>query len=589
MKASPHQITFVLLLAAMAAAQPQPQAKARIEGSVVSSKGDPIPRVTLRLTGQATGVPGAAVAPVTLNTTSDDAGKFVFENIEPGRGFIINATRPGFVNTRYGARSSNSPGALLTLDRGADLKGLTITMIEQGVISGKITDQAGDPVPSAFVALMRRGYQRGVRQLVPANTFQTNDQGEYRMASLAPGRYYLVASDRSALQAAATASSAALGNVTTFYPTAADVQAALPIDVAPGTEQRGIDIRLNRARMFKIRGKLEGVPGDAANVAVQVGTRAVMMGTDVIGQLSSGRAAAVRAPDYTFEVPNLVAGTYLIVPRLQAIVNGTSSTRTGVPVEIVVNNADVNDLVVPFTLGAPVTGKVTAEGDLDLKALTAATQSPELLRAAAEAGVILNLPTQRASVSLVPIGGIQAAGGSAQVSETGTFTMPGVAPGRYQVNFGLPPGVYVKSARFGGEEVRQTGIDLTSGRGGELTILLSNKAADLTGAVRDDKQASLAGLMVTLWTKEAEASSTNGIRTTYTDQAGGFEFRSLPPGEYFAAAWEEVDTGLVQSRDFLAQFLTEAGPVTLGEAGRGVVEAKLIPIDKIRAAEEKLP
>jgi hypothetical protein len=45
---------------------------------------------------------------------------------------------------------------------------------------------------------------------------------------------------------------------------------------------------------------------------------------------------------------------------------------------------------------------------------------------------------------------------------------------------------------------------------------------------------------------------------------------------------------MVLSRDFLGQFEADAAPLTLGESGRGVVEAKVIPAAKIKAAEEKL-
>src|SRR6185503_8400988 len=120
-----------------------PPKKARIEGSVVSLTGEPVPRAQLRLTGLSAAVDATPAAQVNVSTTSDDAGKFAFENIEPGRNYQLTAQRPGYVNTRYGARSPTAPGSPLTLDAGAELKSLVITMTPQGVISGKITDQSG--------------------------------------------------------------------------------------------------------------------------------------------------------------------------------------------------------------------------------------------------------------------------------------------------------------------------------------------------------------------------------------------------------------------------------------------------------------
>ena len=156
---------------------PEPPKKARLEGSVVSLTGAPVPRAQLRLqmiqSGQLEN----------FTATTDDAGKFVFENVEPGLYNTLTAQRPGFVQGRYGARSATSPGAPLQVEPGAALKGLTITMTPQGVISGRITDSNGDPVQNVQVTLLRRGYQRGVRQLLASNSASTNDQGDYRIAN----------------------------------------------------------------------------------------------------------------------------------------------------------------------------------------------------------------------------------------------------------------------------------------------------------------------------------------------------------------------------------------------------------------------
>jgi len=582
--------------------QPEPPKKARIEGTVVGLTGEPVPRAQLRLTGGtqtlvvvAAGRSGGGdVAPPGSNVaaTTDDAGKFVIENIEPGRGYQLNAQRPGFVTTRYGARSATAPGSPLTLDAGAELKDLVIKMTPQGVISGKVTDPAGDPLQNALVLPMRRGYQRGMRQMVPESTLQTNDQGEFRMANLAPGRYYIVVFDRLARLVGSGGSNVqggSLGTIPTYYPSAVDSQAAIALDVAPGAELRGIDIRVQQAKMFAIRGKVEGAAG--ANITLQAVPKEVINNSNIISQLSQSGASA-RPPEYTFELGNLVPGTYLIVPRMQSVVNGTPTQRAGNPVEVIVVDRDITALTVPITAGAPITGTVTFEGGDQKSLATASSQNSELLAAAAAAGVVLNVPGIRPTVGLIPAwSGTPQVSASSQINEAGEIRLEGVAPGKYQITMnGMPTGSYLKSAKFGGEDALRKGIDLSSGGGGVLDIVISNKAADVTGTVRDDKVKALGGLMVTLWSKEAEpGNTTNGVRTVYSDQNGGFQFRGLPPGEYFAAAWEDADAQLVMNRDFLAALSSEAAPVKLAEGARETIDAKLIPADKSKAAEEKLP
>jgi len=144
--------------------------------------------------------------------------------------------------------------------------------------------------------------------------------------------------------------------------------------------------------------------------------------------------------------------------------------------------------------------------------------------------------------------------------------------------------------RFNGEDVTHAAIDLSSGAGGKLEIVLSPKAAGIIGIVRGPGGQGLGAVPVTLWSGTPDAGSADqGIRTESSDQNGAFQFRGLPPGEYFLAAWDGADLGLLQNRNFLTAFVSEAATVKLAEGGHGAVEAKLIPAEKIKAAEEQLP
>jgi hypothetical protein len=153
----------------------------------------------------------------------------------------------------------------------------------------------------------------------------------------------------------------------------------------------------------------------------------------------------------------------------------------------------------------------------------------------------------------------------------------------------LPQGTYLKSARFGGQDVTHAPIDTTSGTGGTLDITLSSKAASLTGSVQNDKGEALTGVMVTLWPKTPDASPTGGARQAFTDQNGGFQFQGLAPNEYYVAAWEELEPGLSQSSDFLSHFTSEASEVKLAEGGRESRNLKPVPGDKILVEMAKLP
>src|SRR6185503_1926865 len=76
---------------------------------------------------------------------------------------------------------------------------IQLKLTPQGVIIGRVYDQDGDPVENAQVQVMRYTYPRGGRQLSTVGTGSTNDLGEYRVAGLAPGRYYVSATGRGGL------------------------------------------------------------------------------------------------------------------------------------------------------------------------------------------------------------------------------------------------------------------------------------------------------------------------------------------------------------------------------------------------------
>jgi hypothetical protein len=568
-----------------------PPKKARLEGSVVSLTSEAIPRATLRLQGTPSQAGQLATG---MTATADDAGKFVFQEVPPGANYQLTVQRPGYIPARYGARSTNAPGAPLSLGEGQILKGLTITMTPQGVISGKVTDRNNDPIQGALVLAMRSGYQRGVRMLVPGSTSQTNDQGEFRIPNLAPGRYYLAVADRRGGDTAANGAAPAEGNVTTFYPNATDAQGAVPLNVTPGSELRGIDVKMRGGRLFSVRGKAvnlnTGAPAGGLIINAIAKQQDTAQPLGILAQLTGGNAQS--ATDGTFEMRNLTSGSWNLHAVGGVSVNGAATPKLSGQVNVQVGDTDVTGVLLQLGTGVTVTGSVRLE-DGDIK-----TVFPTLSQSGANVGQVivadaggLILLGGRPAVSLSEIvlsGGAPPPG---QLNEDGTFKIEGINFGKFALNMNqLPQGYYVKSVRFGGTDVTHAALDFTSGAGGSLDILLSNKSSDISGSVRSEKNDSVTGLMIALWTKDPElGSATNGVKTAYTDQNGSFQFKSLAPGEYYVAAWEDADAQQVQNRDLLAMFSDNDAKIKLGEGSKQSTEAKLITSEKLAAAVAKLP
>jgi hypothetical protein len=269
---------------------------------------------------------------------------------------------------------------------------------------------------------------------------------------------------------------------------------------------------------------------------------------------------------------------------LQATLNGNAPANLTGRVEVTVADANIDGLVLTLGPGVEITGTVKLE-DGDIATLLKPAQN---LSGGGRGGNMVVAPPVR--VILSETEGISFTTPNAQVKDDGTFQFNAVGTSRYALNtLSFPQGTYLKSARFGGQDVTHAPIDTTSGTGGTLDLVLSSKAAEVAGSVQNDKGETQAGVIVTLWPKTPDASPTGGTRLAYTDQSGGFQIKSLAPGEYYVAAWEELEPGLGQSADFLSHFTSEASAIKLAEGGHETRDLKLVPSDKIAVEIAKLP
>ena len=558
--------TLILVFAFAAEGQPTaaPQA-ARIEGLVRSANGEAIPRASLRLEG-----PEEDERPE-LTALSDDEGRFRFDHVPPGRDYFLTARRPGFVDARYGARSATGPGTPLTMERGAVVNDIVIAMTPQGVIRGRVASPSGDPLMGSTVMALQPVYERGERRISMAARAVTNDQGEYRIANLAPGEYYIGAFDRRVPNVAPGRPPE--GYAVTYHPNGTDVRDAAPLRITGGAEFRSIDVRLRQTRVYAIRGKVvdaSGAPANGTLLAVQRVDDPIADGV-VTNARSGGALQPTAAPNATFEFRGLTPGTYFIQTLPGVRLNRDVTPPLVARVEVTITDQDVSGAVLLAGAGASVSGSVTMESG----GIGALFPQGSLLAVGLEevAPLALNTPDEE------------------QISTDGTFRIAGAALTRHYLRVtGLPDNLYLKSARFNGADVTHAPIDLSSGAGGVLEIVLSPKAAGITGIVRDADGRALGAAQVTLWPAMPDpGSATRGIRAATSDQNGAFEFHGLAPGDYFLAAWEDADPGLLEYHPFLMLLKSPAAALTLGENAHTALEAPLIRLEKIRAAESQLP
>ena len=541
-----HAILWATLFAASAAAQTPTAEKPKdekcsLEGRVVHAlSGDPVKRATLTLSPVGT-LLGAALI------ESDDEGRFTFSGLEPGS-YTLAGAKAGFAKQSYGAKSNPATGAQLRLTAGKALKDLVFKLAPGAAIFGKVLDEDGEPVAGVAVMIARTLYKNGEAQLALAGSAPTNDLGEYRAGGLTSGTYMVFAANRNALSGLTGASNKPATDgperdyVTTYYPNSMDPTAAVPVQLTPGGEAGGINIRLAKADTFRVRGKVSGGP-EGKQTLVMLAPKS---GSKSATGLTSARSAVARG-DGTFDITGVTPGAYTLV----SVSGDMSSGMLIGSQDIQVGKEHVSGVALGLRTGGEVTGSVVVDGPApanfrDLKVTLA-----------------------------VPPGAVNLSTPSSPVSDDGKFTLKNVTPARYQVQVtGGADSTYVKSVRLAEQEVPEDGFDFTGGTAGPLEVRLSLAGAQVTGVALDSEDKPRANATAVLMPDSKRVTLYKEART---DASGNFTFKGVTPGEYKAAAWDDIETVAYKDAEYLKKLDGRSEPLSLKENDHKTVRLRVIP------------
>ena len=220
-------VVNLALAAVVAAAQAPFQAPSlvRVTGRVIDAANEPLRGVEIAFE-RTPSAPGAT----TLLSVTGRTGEFSIDI--PSGDYRFLARRPGLVPS-----GKNDVPTPITV-RGRAQRIPDIRVESGGVISGRIVDFRGNPLPRLQVAAVRPAVL-GASDPDPADrSVQTNDFGEFRLSGLPEGKYYVAAQQRPQRFASGEVASTAF--VSTYYPGVTDPSAASLIEVTAGGTRTGI-------------------------------------------------------------------------------------------------------------------------------------------------------------------------------------------------------------------------------------------------------------------------------------------------------------------------------------------------------------
>jgi hypothetical protein len=536
--------------------------RATIDGIVTKEPGsEPVKKVLVELIAENQAVGGDYTA------VSGADGTFHIEGIVPGR-YHMFAERTGLLEVdNHRARSD---GRVLTLTAGQEVKDVQIRVQAAAVVRGRVTDEDGDPLPNAQVAVLRQTFVSGRSRWEQSGAERTNDLGEYRVAGLPAGSYYLSVSPppdfKSLIEAAGAAAQARekggpdkpvpTSYQTTYYPGTGDRSQAAPVPLRAGDDFVA-DFSLTPSPSLSIRGSVVNLPPRSSAV--------IMLQSRDFNLVLNG---AEMHPDGSFVIRDVAPGTYTILATIE---NSPVPMMARQALQLVSNS--VEDVRLQPQPGGWVHGRLRLENKSG-----AAQRSGNQVDASQ-----IFLKLRSADGDDEALGEFSMGDGFsslAHVGADGSFEWKNVPPGNYYVELvgegGTNFDLFLKSATAGSHDVDEAGLSVNGGAV-VLDLVASANGASAEGMVTDHKGEPVANAVIVAVPEPRLRGRVERYRTTESDQSGRFALHGIQPGDYTLFAWENVDGEVYYNPEFLKTYETQGSALRVSEGDRKTMQLEAIP------------
>jgi carboxypeptidase family protein len=475
-------------------------------------------------------------------------GTFAFADL-PAGSYQPSAQKPGFFNDLEPQRPLVTP---LMATSGNEQ--IILKLTPEAIIYGEVKNENDQPLEGVIVRAQQWRVQNGQRQLATFRDAATNDEGNFRLADLRPGRYYLSFPSTnnggwSTTYGLSSKRHEEEGYAAQFYPGVPDLESASVIEIRGGAKVH-IMQALSPQHLFEVAGVVRGAdPESGFNVTL----------TNSMGDMVQKR---VRMDPKTgqFQILGVPEGTYL----LQATANrrpALRNTASGL-LRIVDEDRPPLTATLPLHVQGDVSGLVVVLG----MGISIAVQ----LRDETSDGGGTNVQHQ-VSLQLTPLEFLRSPSWitvpQAPGERRGPTRFDGLAPGVYSLS-ATPHGPwYIASMRCGNVDLLREDLTVAQGAVPPIEVTLQDDGAQLTVRILEKGQPAAAG--VALFSEDYPK------RSLFFASTSSFSIGNLAPGTYYVIAVRNANDLEFRNPTAMQRYFTHATEVTLGPRANTTTTAEV--------------
>jgi hypothetical protein len=559
---------------------PPPAASGRIAGTIVDAdSGRPVRFAAVSITASST----------EMALVTGDDGAFSFDWL-PAGSYTLRVSKRGYLDTAYGQSrpGTDTVGRRIALANREAVERLVIPLSHGGSVSGVVRDDHGDPIYKANVRVSRWVMRNGARKLETVDSVETDERGRYRVALLPPREYVVsvLPSEDAIPEGKEDKKASPAGFAPIFYPSSLSARGAETLALGLGEDRGGIDLQLKTVRLGRVTGLVLGADGrpapdmpivliDPEHADVEHGSGTDPQGRFVFEHLVPGTYvvhAGGRSHAKTFFDVKLAGDVTAEVSADKMWLTGRLLKIEGAPVRMY---RDGPQPMPEGLRGTAVVDVAVASGTTTDTVLTLV--APRVVRGrVVVAGAAQRPPMQSLRVVLDSDELQQAA--SAQVAADGTFELPNVTPGKWQVSISELPGWTLGSALASGADVLDTLLDVPRDRDvPDLTLTLTDRFTEVFGTVTDTLSKPVADGTVILFPADERLwiRGANRVQANALQDDGRFRFDRIRPGAYRLALAESVEPDEWLDPQFLKRLLPISVPVSVAAGDRTVQDLRV--------------